>query len=165
MAFTTTKPVLMLEGGLGDSASTISYAPVCAGVNTQGALQTASSGMENAGYVFTSTGDASLPTWQAPISTELGITAVTTTPYVVLDDDEFLNVDTGIGAISIELPNAPTTGRVIYIKDGDGSALTNNITVTTVGGVVTIDGATSVVMNSDYQSLSVIFNGTAYLIF
>lgn len=164
MAFTTTKPVLMLQGGLGDSSNTVSYAPVCAGVSTQGTLQTASSGMSNTGYVLTSTGASSLPTWQA-VTTTLNIADVDATPYVVGADDQFLNVDTSSLAITVQLPNGPATGRVFSIKDGYGDASTNNITVTTVGGLINIDGAASVAMNTDGESLSVIFTGTEYLIF
>ena len=41
----------------------------------------------------------------------------------------------------------------------------NNITVTTVGGSVDIDGATSYVMNTSLESAQVLFNGTEYLLF
>lgn len=102
---------------------------------------------------------------QAIPGSALSYTAVNTSPYVVLVGDQFLGVDCSGGAITIQLPNAPTTGRYITIKDSTGSASTNNITVTTVGGVVTIDGATSYVMSADYESVSVLFNSTSYEIY
>lgn len=92
-------------------------------------------------------------------------TAVNTTPYVALSTDVYLGVDCSGGAIQINLPNAPTTGRVFTIKDKTGSADTFNITVTTVGGVVNIDGATTFVMNTEYEAVSVIFNSVSYEIF
>ena len=95
----------------------------------------------------------------------INYTAVSTTPYVVISTDDFLGVNTSVVAITVELPNAPTTGRLFTIKDSTGNAFVNNITVTTVGGVVDIDGATSFVMVADYESISVIFNGTSYEIF
>lgn len=95
----------------------------------------------------------------------LAYTNVNTTPYVVLNTDEFLGVDCSGGAITIQLPNAPSTGRVFYIKDRTGFANTFNITVTTVGGLVNIDGATSYVMNTQYAAISVLFSGTDYQIF
>jgi len=55
--------------------------------------------------------------------------------------------------------------QVFIIKDRTGSAAANNITVTTVGGAVNIDGATSFVMNTAYQSIQVIGNGSTYEIF
>lgn len=89
----------------------------------------------------------------------------TDSPYIVLSTDEYLSCDVSLGVLTIQLPNAPTTGRVIIIKDSAGNCAANNITVTTVGGVVTIDGGTSFVMNTNYESISVIFNGTSYEVF
>ena len=98
-------------------------------------------------------------------TTVYNYTNVTTTPYVVVPTDDFLGVTTSVLAITINLPNAPQIGRVYTIKDISGNAQNNNITVTTVGGAVLIDGATSFVMDTAYQSINVLFNGTAYLIF
>ena len=92
-------------------------------------------------------------------------TAVNTTPYVVLTTDQFLGVDSSGGAITIQLPDAPATGRIFAVKDSTGSANTNAITVTTVGGVVLIDGAATYPMNTQYAAIQVIFNGTSYEIF
>jgi hypothetical protein len=92
-------------------------------------------------------------------------TNVNTTPYVVLPADQFLGVDCSGGAITIQLPNAPSTGRVIIVKDRTGSSLASNITVTTVGGAVTIDGATTYVMKSAYFSIELLFDGVTYQVF
>lgn len=92
-------------------------------------------------------------------------TLVNTTPYVVLSTDQYLGVDTIAMPITVQLPNAPSTGRIVIIKDRSGTAALNSITVTTVGGVVLIDGATSFVMNTAYQAIQVIFNGTFYEVF
>ena len=97
--------------------------------------------------------------------TTFNYTSVTTTPYVVQSTDDFLGVTTSSIAITIELPNAPATGRVYTVKDATGNAVSHNITVTTVGGSVLIDGATSFIMNSAYEATSFLFNGSAYLIF
>lgn len=98
-------------------------------------------------------------------SATINYTRVTTTPYVVTGTDDFLGVDTTSSPITVELPNNPSTGRVFSVKDTFGNALTNNITVTTVGGVVGIDGGTSYLIVADYESISLIFNGTNYEIF
>lgn len=87
------------------------------------------------------------------------------TPYTVLSTDYFLSCDVSGGVLTIRLPNAPTTGRAFVVKDKGGNALTSNITVTTVGGTVTIDGATSFVLNANYQAISLIFNGTVYEVY
>lgn len=86
-------------------------------------------------------------------------------PYTVLSTDQFLSVLSSGGAITIRLPNAPATGRTYIIKDASGAAATSNITITTVGGVVLIDGATTYVMSSNYQSINVIFTGAAYSVY
>lgn len=98
-------------------------------------------------------------------TTNLTYTPVNTTPYVVLTTDEYLGVDSSGGIRTIQLPNAPATGRVFIVKDSTGSAAGNAITVTTVGGVVLIDAAASFVMNTAYESIQVIFNGTKYEVF
>lgn len=86
-------------------------------------------------------------------------------PYVVLTTDEYLGVNTSGGGVTILLPNAPSTGRVFYIKDRNGTANTNNIGVTTVGGVVLIDAAATYTINTSYEAIQVIFNGSAYEVF
>jgi hypothetical protein len=92
-------------------------------------------------------------------------TPVNTTPYVALTTDDILGVDTSALAITIRLPNAPTTGSVWQVKDVTGSAATRNITVTSVGGAIAFDSAaTSYVMNVDYASASFMFNGVKYLV-
>jgi len=97
---------------------------------------------------------------------DLAITSVNdaASPYTVLDTDIVIACNVSAGVVTVNLPNAPTTGRVVYIKDSTGDAVTNNITITTVGGVVTIDGATSQVMNTAFQSITALFDGTKYLI-
>lgn len=84
------------------------------------------------------------------------------TPYTALSTDYYISCDVTAGVITVRLPNAPTTGRTFVIKDKVGLAATSNITITTVGGIITIDGATTFVMNTAYQSANLIFNGTNY---
>lgn len=86
-------------------------------------------------------------------------------PYTALSTDYYISANVTGGAITILLPNAPTTGRVFVIKDKVGLSATNNITVTTVGGIVTIDGSTSFVMNTAYEAISLIFNGATYEVY
>ncbi len=65
MAYVGKEPIPVVAGGSGVATLTTAYAPVCAGTTATGSLQAASTGMSNSGYVFTSTGSSSLPTWQA----------------------------------------------------------------------------------------------------
>jgi hypothetical protein len=85
-------------------------------------------------------------------------------PYTAAANDDVIGADVTGGAISVLLPNAPATGREFTVKDIAGLAAASNITVTTVGGAVNIDGATSFVMNTAYESVTVVFNGSAYCI-
>lgn len=86
-------------------------------------------------------------------------------PYTVLQTDYYMSCNVSGGTLTIDLPDAPTTGKVYIVKDSGGDAATNNITVTTSGGIVTIDGATSRVISTDYASLQFVFNGTSYEVF
>ena len=99
--------------------------------------------------------------------TVVNYTLVTTamSPYTTLSSDYYIGVDATAGAVTILLPNAPATGRIYNIKDIVGIAATNNIIITTVGGTVLIDGGTTFAMNVNYQSVQLLFSGTAYQVF
>ena len=109
-----------------------------------------------------------VPTWAAPAGGgAIPITALddTDSPYTVLSTDFYMSCTTTAGVLTVDLPDAPTTGTVYTVKDASATADTNNITVTTSGAVVNIDGATTYVMNTEYQSASFIFNGVSYEVF
>ena len=76
---------------------------------------------------------------------------------------QILITDTSV-ARTVTLPAAPTTGQVFKIKDASGAAGTNNITIDVTGGAITIDNATSQLINIDYGYLTVMFDGTEYWI-
>lgn len=86
-------------------------------------------------------------------------------PYSATASDYYIGADVTLGVITVYLPAAPVTGRALVIKDRAGLAATSNITVTTLAGIVTIDGATTAVMNNNYQSIQVIYNGTSWEIY
>jgi hypothetical protein len=101
-------------------------------------------------------------------SSGLGVsnyTNVAVTPYVSVATDNYLSVDTSALSITIKLPDAATSGRSYTIKDRIGDAATRNITVTTVTGAVLIDGAATFVMNTAYESINIIGNGSTYEIY
>jgi len=85
------------------------------------------------------------------------VTEVTTTPFTADLTDYYLAVDVAT-AVSVVLPVSPT-GTVFVIKDTDGDAATNPITVT---ASTTIDGAASALINTNYGSITLIFNGTEW---
>jgi hypothetical protein len=86
-------------------------------------------------------------------------------PYTVLSGDYYLSVDSTAGAVTILLPDSSSTGRNFIIKDKAGTSATNNITITTVSGTTLIDGATSLTMQTNYQSINLIFDGASYEVF
>lgn len=83
-------------------------------------------------------------------------------PYAVTATDYFISVDATGGPVTIQLPNTTTTKREFVIKDRLAQASVNNITITTPGGIVTIDGNTSYTFTDNYESLEMLFNGTTY---
>lgn len=95
----------------------------------------------------------------------INYTSTGSTPYVATALDCYISVAITSAPITVQLPNAPAVGRIFTIKDTNGAAATHNITVTTVGGVVTIDGATTNVLSVNYESAQYIFNGTSYEVF
>jgi hypothetical protein len=90
---------------------------------------------------------------------------VNTTPYFVLDTDVYLSVDTSVIPITILLPDTALLGEPYFIKDRTGNAAVNNINVTTVSGLTNIDGVTSFIIDTAYQSVSIVGNGTTYEIY
>jgi hypothetical protein len=92
-------------------------------------------------------------------------TNVNTTPYTVLANDYYLSVDSSGGPITLRFPNTATLSTTYVVKDRLGTAATNNITITTVGGATLIDLATTFVMNTAFESVFMIGNGTSYEIY
>lgn len=83
----------------------------------------------------------------------------------------YIGVTSTASARTINLPDGtgtggvlPTPGQEFLIKDESGAASTHNITVTTQGGTITIDGATSQLINLNYGSMTVVFDGSNYFI-
>jgi len=92
------------------------------------------------------------------------VVSTSTTPYVALSADQVISMDSTGGIKTVQLPDAPVTGKWFIVKDFAGTSVANNITVTTVSGVVLFDGATTFVMNSAFESITTVFDGSAYLI-
>lgn len=79
----------------------------------------------------------------------------------VLKYDYILVINKTVGAATtLNLPANPSIGDYYTIKDGKGDAGANNITVTPAAG--NIDGGGTYVMNTNYQSVTVVYNGTQW---
>ncbi len=81
-------------------------------------------------------------------------------PYTVLAGDEYISVDTSGGVVSLLFPNVPTTLRTWVVKDRTGTSSTSNISITSVGGSITIDGQTTYTIASNYGSIQLLANAT-----
>jgi len=82
-------------------------------------------------------------------------------PITILSTDNVVIVNKTVGAATaVTLPTSPLTGVNFIIKDGRGDAFTNNITITPPVG--TIDGAATLVMNTNFQAATLVYNGTQW---
>lgn len=119
------------------------------------------------GQILASAGTGT-PVFQSSGLQPIAISSVvSSSPYVVGDTTEyFIPVNTS-AARTIQLPNAPSAGagRVYIVKDATGTASSFNISVTTPGGTVTIDGSTTYTMSTNFQALQFVFDGTKYYVF
>lgn len=78
---------------------------------------------------------------------------VTATGTTILKTQTFIPIDNATGsAFSINLPTAPVNGETHTVKDWLGNAATHSITVQ--GNSSNIDGASSYVMNFNYQAVT-----------
>ncbi len=80
-------------------------------------------------------------------------------PYTTLTTDYVILVDTA-SARTINLVATPVTGTTYRIKDNVGTAAAFNITITPAAG--TIDGAASLVVSSNWGSVDLCYNSTAW---
>jgi len=125
------------------------------------------SGTSTAGNIYT-TGSGSTLTinsTQAQFMTNYTQVLIGASPYTVLATDYYISCVSSGGAITLKLPNAPTTNRLFIIKDQSGNASVDNISITTVGGSVTIDGQTTYKIAGNYGAVQLLFNGTSYEVF
>jgi hypothetical protein len=173
---TPSSGVINIAGGtLLTSAGATNVVTINADDNVVGSVATDSGTVTPTSNSFTITGTGGITTSGSGSSvTIIGtsesvipITSLTDAndPYTVLSTDYYLSCNVNGGSLSIELPDAPATGKVYIVKDAGGDAVTNNITVTTAGGVVTIDGDTSRVISTNFASLQFVFNSTSWEVF
>lgn len=102
---------------------------------------------------------------QSQVVTNYTLVTTANSPYTVTATDYYISIDSTAGPVTIRLPNAPTTYRLFVVKDKAGTSASNNISITTVGGVVTIDGLTTYLLNEPYEAADILFNGTSYEVF
>lgn len=133
-----TVPVTVPNGGTGVVSFT-PYAPITGGTVAAGALQSASTGISNVGWVLTSTGASSLPTWQAPtggssITTINGDSGSVTGTVVSL----LANTGAGEGGASVSFVASSATELDLQVTDANSNTLigfgAGNATMGTTAG-------------------------------
>lgn len=85
------------------------------------------------------------------------LTNVTTPAFLISLNDYTLAVNVALPS-SLVLPVAPI-GTVFIVKDSSGNASTNPITISASS---TIDGSPTATINTNYGSVTFIFNGTEW---
>lgn len=84
--------------------------------------------------------------------------------YDVIDTDHTIIINKTVGQItSVWLEPIPVINTRLQIKDGRGDATTNPITIQGNGN--TIDGSSTSVINTNYGSIALVFNGTQWNVF
>lgn len=96
-------------------------------------------------------------------TTTFAVRNATVSPVVVTAADEVVSVQVpGSVVVAVTLP-AGTLGRAYIIKDGLGLASpATPITITPL--LATIDGSATATINAPYGSLTLVYNGTQWLI-
>jgi hypothetical protein len=81
--------------------------------------------------------------------------------YVVVATDYVVNIKgTGARAVTLQAADTAGQGRILVIKDGDGTGNAGNITINRSDSD-TIDGAASVTITSNYGSVSLVSDGAS----
>lgn len=97
------------------------------------------------------------------VSPILPVVIATTSPFLALSTDLFIGVNNiSLVPFSVVLPANPQTGKVYIIKDVSGTAFTDPITITAVGH--NIDGSASAIIDTNYGSITLVFDGVEWSI-
>ena len=94
----------------------------------------------------------------------VAVRIATATPVSVASTDNLISIQVpGPVAVAVQLAASPATGDTITVKDGLGLAsIATPITITPNTG--TIDGAVNATINASYGSLTMVYDGTQWLI-
>ena len=103
-------------------------------------------------------------TFNKPIVVAGGIAAtrqIVTASMTASNASYFIGVSAS-SALTIQMPGAQTlsSGQILIIKDEGGNSNTNNITIK-ASGSQTIDGATSVILESPYAAVNIYSDGVS----
>ena len=153
----------------GGSASAVSIGSGCTASLYSGIIVssntnaiTGAGSINYANLTFSSTSTTTNTTTQVPFVVSNNAVNVVTPgayPYTTVPQDAVILVDSSVARTITPLA-APTKGQMHRIKDNGGTAAAHNITVTPSGK--NIDGAASYVINVNYGSIDIVYNGTQW---
>lgn len=111
--------------------------------------------------------DASLKKWVGDPADGVGITSIVsisgiTTYYQSTDNDDYIGVSANI-PVTITLPQSPSLGKKLIIKDEGNNVNTYNVTIQ-AGIGKSVENDTHVIMSINHQSLTFFYNGTNWYI-
>ncbi len=112
---------------------------------------TASAARTNLGVAY----NVDVQAWLTPVASIV----FAASPYAVAATDEVILANATAGAIVVDLPS-PVSGRRVIVKKTDASANT----VTVDANADTIDGATTFVLNNQYDTVTVVADGSDWWI-
>lgn len=97
----------------------------------------------------------------SPGSGALSLSVISSYPYTILTSDAqaVLGIQTSAAARALTLP-AASNAMTVYIKDIEGAAQGNNITISPDGSD-TIDGSSSLVIDTAYACVALISDGVS----
>jgi hypothetical protein len=79
--------------------------------------------------------------------------------------DRYIIISKTVAAITtVTLPAAPSAEKQISVKDGAGNAASFPITITATQNIDNNAGGTGIVLNQDYASVDLIYNGSTWSI-
>ena len=84
---------------------------------------------------------------------------ITSNTFTLAQTNDVVEVNKTTGsATAVPMP-IMTVDHLYQVKDAKGDAASNNITITTANGDGKIDGQTSAVINTNFMSLTLVYDG------
>ena len=111
--------------------------------------------------------DATINKWVGDPADGAGITSIVsisgvTTYYQASDIDDYIGVNANVPVV-IVLPQIPSYGKKLIVKDEGNKIATYNITVQ-AGAGTSVENDTSVIMNINHQSLTYFYNNSNWFL-
>jgi hypothetical protein len=104
-------------------------------------------------------------TWTSTAAEVQHVTIVTAGNYSCLNTDAYVLVNKTIPSnTQIVLLASPPTGRLVTIKDAAGNCSQYPITITAGQNIDGVAGSTGIVLNNNFASVDLIFNGQTWSI-